>query len=107
MNPHKHIIQMPWKTGLDLEKNIINSAINKEEGNERLRFLTFFISKFLHDVDNTLLILENTKKISKKNLINKLKGISITTTITKDRVSCIKEFINRRISPQIAKKIQD
>ncbi|MFX1592205.1 MAG: hypothetical protein ACFFB6_07190 [Promethearchaeota archaeon] len=107
MNPHKHIIQMPWKTGLDLEKKIINSVLEKEEQDERLKFLTFFISKFLHDVDNTLLILENTKKMSKKNLVNKLKGISITSTITKDRVSCIKEFIHRRISPHIAKKIQD
>ena len=107
MNPHRHIIQIPWKTGLDLETKIINSAINKGEQHERLKFITFFISKFLNDVENTLLILENEKKISKKNLASKLKAISITSTITKNHVSCIKEFIFRRISPQIAKKIQE
>lgn len=107
MNPNRHIIQIPWNTGLDLERKIINSALNKEEKQERIKFLTFFISKFLNDVENTLLILENVNKISKKNLVNKLKAISITSTINKDHLGAIKEFILRRISPQIAKKIHD
>lgn len=107
MNPHGHIIQIPWKTGLDLERRIINSALSKGEQQERIKFVTFFITKFLNDVENTLLILKDVKKISKKNLVSKLKAISITSTITKDHISSIKEFILRRISPEIAKKIQD
>jgi len=107
MNPSKLIVQMPWKTGIELERSIINSALKKEAQNEQLHFLTFFITKFLEDVDITISILETTKKISKKDLVKKLKEKSPLSTITKTRVDFIKEFIHRRRSPEIAKKIQD
>ncbi len=107
MNPSKLIVQMPWKTGIGLEKSIINSALKKEDQNDQLKFLTFFINKFLEDVDITISILKTTKKISKKDLVKKLKEKSPLSTVTKTRVDFIKEFIHRRKSPQIAKKIQD
>ena len=107
LNEHKHIIQMPWKTGLDFEKGIIASALQKHDQNEHLKYLTFYVTKFLEDVDKALIIIEPVKKISKKDLVKKLKEIAITSTITKNYVSCIKEFIHRRKSPQIAKKIHD
>ncbi|MFX1389172.1 MAG: hypothetical protein ACFE9Z_03805 [Promethearchaeota archaeon] len=107
MNLRKHIIQIPWDTGLELEKGFIASAIKREEKTEQLRYLSFYFSKFLEDVEKTLIIIEPLKKISGKDLVKKLKEIAITSTITKNYVSCIKEFINRRISPQIAKKIHD
>lgn len=107
MNPRKLIVQMPWKTGIELERSIINSARKKEDQNEQLKFLTFFITKFLEDVNKTISILETTKKISKKDLVKKLKEKSPLSTITRTRVDFIKEFIYRRKSPQIAKKIQN
>jgi hypothetical protein len=107
LNPQKHIIQMPWQTGLDFEKGIIASALQKQDQNEHLKYMSFYITKFLEDVDKTLIIIEPVKKISKKDLVKKLKEIAITSTVTKSYITIIKEFINRRISPQIAKKIQD
>ncbi|MFX1418572.1 MAG: hypothetical protein ACFE9N_06600 [Promethearchaeota archaeon] len=107
MNPHKHVVQMPWKTGLELEKTMIASAINKEDQNEHLKFLAFYISKFLEDVDKTLKILETVKKASKKELVKKLKEIAITSTITKNYVNSIEEYIHRRVSPQVARKVHD
>jgi len=107
MNPRKQIVQEPWKTGLELEKTIISSAISKEERNEQLKYVAFYISKFLEDVDKTVIILDTVKKISIKDLVKKLKEKAITSTITKNYVISIKEFINRRISPEIAKKILD
>jgi len=107
MNLHKHIIQMPWQTGLDLEKGFITSALKNEDPIEQMRYISFYISKFLEDIDKTKIILEPKRKISKKDLIKKLKEIAITSTVTKEYVTCIKEFIHRRVSPQIAKKIHD
>jgi hypothetical protein len=107
MNPRKLIVQMPWKTGIELEKSIINSALKKEGHIDQVKFITFFINKFLEDVDKTIAILETTKKKSKKDLVRILKEKSPLSTITKNRVSSIKEFIHRRKSPEIAKKIQD
>jgi len=106
MNPDKHIIQMPWKTGLDLEKNFITSALQNKDPLEQIKDLTFYISKFLEDVDQTMIIIEPVKKISKKDLVKKLKEIAITSTVTKEYVICIKEFIQRRISSELANKIQ-
>ncbi len=107
MNFQKHIIQMPWQTGLDLEKGFIATALKNENPNEQIKYLAFYISKFLEDVDKTKIIIKPAKKISKKDLVKKLKEIALTSTITKEYVSCIKEFVHRRVSPEIAKKIQD
>ncbi|MFW9972424.1 MAG: hypothetical protein ACFFDF_19725 [Candidatus Odinarchaeota archaeon] len=107
MNLHKHIIQMPWETGLDLEKGFITSALKNEDPLEQIKYLTFFISKFLEDVDKTKIIVEPIKKISKKELVKKLKEIAITSTVTKEYITSVKEFIHRRVSPNLAQKIND
>lgn len=107
MNNRKHIVQIPWKTGLELEQSIINSALSKDDKNEQLKFIAFYISKFLEDVEKTLIIVKSVKKMSKKDLVKKLKEIAITSTVSKNYISFIKEFVHRRISPELAKKIQD
>ena len=107
MNSRKHIVQMPWKTGLELEQSIINSALSKDDKNEQQKFLAFYISKFLEDVEKTLIIVKSVKKISKKDLEKKLKEIAITSTVSKNYISFIKEFVHRRISSELAKKIRD
>jgi len=107
MNNRKHIVQIPWKTGLELEQSIINYSLSKDDKNEQLKFIAFYISKFLEDVEKTLIIVKSVKKISKKDLIKKLKEIAITSTVSKNYINFIKEFVHRRISPELAKKIQD
>lgn len=106
LNPRKHIIHMPWELDLELEKSIINSALEKKNQNEQLKFLAYYIAKFIEDVEVTLSLLEGVKKISKKKLTKQLKAELITSTITKNRVDVIKDFIKQRISTTIAKKIQ-
>jgi hypothetical protein len=107
INFHKHIIQMPWQNGLDLEKGFITTALQNKESIEQIKYLKFYISKFLEDVDKTKIILEPKKKISGKDLVKKLKEIAITSTVTKEYVTSIKEFIHRRVSRDIAAKIHD
>lgn len=107
MNPSKQIVQMPWKTGLELERMIINSATSKDVQSEQLKFLAFYISKFLEDVDKAIIILNGVKKISAKDLVKKLQEKAITSTVTKNYIISIKEFIHRRISRDVAKKIND
>jgi hypothetical protein len=107
INPDKHIIQMPWQTGLELEKNLIASAIQNEKHLEQIKFLSFYLTKFIEDTNKAMIIIEPLKKISKRELVKKLKDIAITSTVTKDYVTSIKEFIHRQISPEIAKKIKN
>ncbi len=107
MNFHKHIIQMPWQSGLDLEKGFIATALKNNDPIEQIKYLTFYVTKFLEDVDKTKIIIKPMKKISKKDLVKKLKEIAITSTVTKEYVTSIKEFIRRRVSVDVAKKIHD
>lgn len=106
MNPRRHIIQMPWELNLEFEKSIIHAALEKKNQNEQLKYLAYYITKFIEDVEYTISMLKEVKKISKKELIKQLKAELLTSTITKNRVDEIKDFINRRISATIAKKIQ-
>lgn len=105
INTRKHIIQKPWNTDLQLERAIINSAISKKEQNEQIKFLSFYFSKFLEDVEKAMIILEGIKKITKKDLVKKLQKIAITSTITKTYLSIIKEFIHKRKDREMALKI--
>ncbi len=107
INTRKHIVQKPWSTDLQLERAIINSAVSREDQNEQIKFLSFYFSKFLEDVDKTIIILNTVKKIAKKDLVKKLKKIAITSTVTKTYLSILKEFIHKRMDPEIAKKILD
>ena len=107
INLDKHIIQIPWQTGLELEKSFITTALKNKDPKEQLKFLAFYVTKFLEDVDKTKIIIETMKKISKKDLVKKLKEIAITSTISREYVASIKEFIYRRVSVEIAAKIQD
>ncbi|MFW9818119.1 MAG: hypothetical protein ACFFE5_00800 [Candidatus Thorarchaeota archaeon] len=107
MNLHKHIIQMPWQTGLELEKGFITTALKNKDPIEQLKYLRFYISKFIEDADKTKIIVEPNKKISKKEIVKKLKEIAITSTVTKEYITSIKEFIHRRVSREIAAKIHD
>ncbi|MFX1411842.1 MAG: hypothetical protein ACFFA6_15965 [Promethearchaeota archaeon] len=106
INPHSHIIQLPWKIDLELEKSLIKSALEKEDQNEQWKFLAYYITKFIEEVEFSLSIIKDVKKISKKELLKRLKEKLITSTFTKSRVISIKEFIRRRISADMAQKIQ-
>jgi hypothetical protein len=107
MNLQKHVIQMPWQTGVELEKNFIASALTNKDPIEQTKFVSFYISKFLEDVEKTKIIVEPVKKISRKDIVKKLKEIAITSTVTREYVSFIKEFIHKRISPELSIKIRN
>jgi hypothetical protein len=107
MNPRKHVIQVPWDSEVEFEKYILNFVLEKKDESEHFKYLAYQIAKFLDDIKYIISILEEKKKISKKELIKELKEKLITSTINKNRIVEIKEFIQRRISTNIANKIKD
>ncbi|MFX1366130.1 MAG: hypothetical protein ACFFCE_18465 [Promethearchaeota archaeon] len=106
INLRKHIVQKPWKTSLELEYSFINSVLYKNDKQDNLYTLEFCISKFLKDVDDIILFLKSIKRISKRNLNKKLQEIKDDSLIVKNYINFIIEFIQQRITPEIAKKIQ-
>ncbi|MGB5911442.1 MAG: hypothetical protein WBH31_09635 [Promethearchaeia archaeon] len=106
INPYKHVIQSPWEIDIEYEQMIINHALKRDENGIQFKILTEFLQRLLKDVDEAKFILENCKKISEKDLIKELNVRLTLSSINKSRMRLIKEFINRRISPELAAKIR-
>ena len=107
INNRKMVIQVPWHAHIDFEKSILSNALGKTDKTEQLKYLALYITQFISDVEFTMSLLENAKGISEKELIKKLKEKLIVSTINKNRIILIKEFINRRISQDLSKKIKN
>ena len=106
INPYKHVIQSPWEIDIEYEQMIINHALKRDENGIQFKLLTEFLQRLLKDVGEAKFILENCKKISEKDLIKELNARLTLSSINKSRMRLIKEFINRRISPDLAAKIK-
>ena len=107
VNNRKLVIQVPWQIQIDFEKSILSNALGKHDKNEQLKYLAQYITQFISDVEFTQNVLENVKSISEKELIKKLKEKLIVSTFNKNRILLIKEFINRRISKEVGRKIKN
>ena len=107
INNRKLVIQVPWHAHIDFEKTILSNALGKTDKNEQLKYLALYINQFISDVEFTKSLLENAKAISEKELIKKLKEKLIVSTINRNRIVLIKEFISRRISKDLSKKIKN
>ncbi len=107
INNRKLVIQVPWRVQIDFEKSILSNALSKKDKSEQLQYLAQFINQFISDVEFTQNLLEDVKNISEKELIKKLKEKRIASTITKNRILLIKEFITRRISKEVGRKIKN
>ena len=106
VNNRRVIIHTPWNGSIDYEKKILEYSLNHEKDEEEKKFLTHYINEFLSSVDFTKKILEDLKTIKEKELIKLLKEEFIVSTIDKNRISLIKEFLERRVSPDLAAKIK-
>jgi len=107
INNRKLVIQVPWQIQNDFEKSIISNALGKKDKREQLKYLAQYINQFINDVEITQNLLENVKSIKEKELLKKLKEKLILSTIDKNRISLMKEFINRRISKEVGSKIKN
>jgi len=107
INNQKLVIQVPWQIEIDFEKSILSNALGKKNKSEQLKYLAQYINQFISDVEIAQTLLENVKGISEKELIKKLKEKLIVSTINKNRILLIKEFINRRISKEVGSKIKN
>ncbi len=106
INNRKLVIQVPWGIHIDFEKSILSNALSKKDKSEQLKYLAQFINQFISDVEFVQNLLENVKSIREKELMKKLKDKLIVSTINKNRILVIKEFINRRISKEVGSKIK-
>ena len=107
INPRKLVIQIPWNSELEFEKYVLNNVLERKDENEDFKHLAYHIAKFLDDIKYVISFIEDKNKVSKKELIRELQEKLITSTINKNRLIEMKEFIQRRISPNIANKIKD
>ena len=103
----KQVLQRPWMISCDFEKSILDNALGVNNKNEQLKYLTQYINQFIKDVEFAKVLLENSNKISEKDLMKHLKEKLIVSTINKKRVYLIKEFIKRRFPENLSKRIKN
>ncbi len=105
-NPRKHIVQIPWRTNLYYETHIINYALERTDPKEQTKIISDSIKRFINDSEYAKTILDGVKKISEKDLMKTLDEKLAMTTINKYRMALIKEFLRRRVSVDLIKKIK-
>lgn len=105
-NPRKHIVQMPWRTSLYYETHIINYALERTDPKEQTKIISDSITRFISDSEFAKTILEGVKKISEKDFMKTLDEKLTLTTINKYRMALTKEFLRRRVSVDLLKKIK-
>lgn len=105
MNPNRHVINTPWRTDIEYEKVMIRNAVEWKESDKHFKKLSEFVERFVKDVEITASYLKDVKKIYEKDLIKKLNKQIDLSTINKSRLRLIREFISKRITPEIAAKI--
>ena len=105
INPNRHVINVPWKINIDYEKVILRNALEWNDPEHHFKKLSEFIELFTKDVEITVSFLNNVKKIKEKDLIVKLNKENPLSTFNKGRIRLIREFITKRITPEIAAKI--
>lgn len=106
LNPRKHIVQMPWYTNIYYETHIINYALERTDPKEQTKIISDSIGRFINDAEFAKTILDGVKKISEKEFMKTLDEKLTLTTINKYRMALINEFLRRRVSVDLVKKIK-
>ena len=83
-----------------------NEEISNESKSTETKILPGLDKATLTLEDGSEVILEKGKKISEKEVIKKLKEKLIVSTINRNRIHSIKEFITRSISKEVGSKIK-
>lgn len=107
MDSLKNILHTPWnqKLRFEFEEEIITQALKLSNDKEQFKLIQKYILKFIKQVKDVKKILDNVKKIDERDLINQLSNNTMTPKISIYKLTLIKEFINRRLSPKLIKKI--
>ncbi|MFO8019815.1 MAG: hypothetical protein R6U96_14415 [Promethearchaeia archaeon] len=104
----KQILQTPWEENLDFEQKIVEKARNIINEDEQILILQQEIRKLIEETKSSVEILKNLKKeIYEDKFIKKLSKKTGKPKIDHNRLVLIKQFIRRRISEKLAKKIKN
>jgi hypothetical protein len=107
MDSLNNILHTPWnhKLRFKFEEEIVTKALKLSNDKEQFKLIQKYILKFIEEVEYVKKILDNVKKIDEKDLINQLSINIMAPKISIYKLGLIKEFINRRLSPKLTKKI--
>lgn len=107
MDSHQHILQTPWDVKLKFEENMIKKAIEISDEEDQLKLMQQTIAKLIEEAEHAKLILEKTREIFEDDLIDRISNDLMNPKINNYRLQLIKNFIGRRYSLKLAKKIKN
>jgi len=106
LDSYMNFLQIPWKEKLNFEESIIQKAIDIIDENEQLILLKQEISKLIKEAEYISTLLQPVNEISREDLIDQLSKDMQIPKINNARFNLIKELIERRMSPELTKKIK-
>lgn len=106
MDTNQHILQTPWDIRLKWEEEMVKKALEMLDEEEQLYVLQYEISKFIKEANEAKNVLELIEEIKEKDLKKRLIASSNTPKISSHRIKLIKEFVERRFSPNLISKIK-
>ena len=106
MDSKQHILQTPWDGKLKWEEEMVKKALEIIDEEEQLFLLQYDIGKFIREAQETKKVLELYEEITEKDLKKKLMSSLNIPKLSTLRFKLIKEFIERRFSPNLHLKIK-
>ncbi|MCP4763230.1 MAG: hypothetical protein GY870_15765, partial [archaeon] len=102
---YKNTINIPWKKSLRFDKNIIKGIIQKETSSEQSEAIKKMLIQFIDLVEIVKNRLEKVDNVYIDELKEELEEENIK--VSENLLFMIKDFIYRRISPDLAGKLKD
>ena len=107
LDDQNNILQTPWEEKLKFEESVIKKALEIFDENEQMIILEQDIAKLIKEAEQAAEILKNVKEIYEEDLIEELSKKMMIPKMNHYRLDLIKEFIKRRISAKLAKRIKN
>ena len=107
MDSQQNILQTPWEEKLKLEESIIKKALDIIDDNEQFIILQQEVAKLVREAEHIKGILEGVKEIYEDDLIDQISRDLMVPKINHYRLTLIKDFLRRRVSEKLPKKIKN
>jgi len=107
MDSQQNILQTPWEEKLKLEESIIKKALDIIDDNEQFIILQQEIAKLIRESEHVKGILDPIKEIYEDDLIERISRELMIPKVNHYRLTLIKDFLRRRFSDKLPKKIKN
>ena len=103
---HQQVFSTPWNEKLKFEENVLKKALDMIDHDEQLFIISQEIQNFISEAEEVKNIIENSKTIFRKDLIDTLSEHLNIPRINLSRLNLILSFLDQRFSRKYSRKVK-